>query len=64
MQDVTVLDVGRVALGPAAAAAPGLQEDLAEVNLVNLQRLAPRRRRYQVFPEKVSEAPLAVFEEE
>ena len=38
--------------------------DLAEVNLVNLQRLAPRRRRYQVFPEKVSEAPLAVFEEE
>jgi adenylate cyclase len=47
--------------------------DLAEVNLVNLQRLAPRRRLYQVYLERISEArrtstaadwdPVTVFEE-
>jgi adenylate cyclase len=47
--------------------------DLAEVNLVNLQRVAPARKLYQVFAERLAEArrtpmtadwdPVTVFEE-
>ena len=61
------------AWGQALRAYRSRNWDLAEVNLVNLQRLAPRRRLYQVFLARVGEArrtpmaadwdPVTIFEE-
>ena len=74
VQDVTFLEV-EAGLRPKdrLRAYRPRNWDLAEVNLVDLQRLAPRRRRYQVFLERLSEArrtpmaadwdPVTVFEE-
>ena len=74
MKDVTLLYVDELRVwGQARRAYRSRNWDLAEVNLVNLQRAAPRRRLYQVFLERVGEArrtpvaadwdPVTIFEE-